>query len=154
MEGPSNLVSFINSIAPYWEAAKPIWYARVADPRTEQGNALLTAESPLTRANAIVAPLMVFHGKNDPRVNVQESAQLVAAVRANGKPVEYFVGPNAGHTYAQYSAMEWFLAKYLGGRSQEAVPADVVAKPKEISGDPRRITGAGTSKEPGANPSK
>jgi dipeptidyl aminopeptidase/acylaminoacyl peptidase len=154
MEGPSNLVTFIYELAPYWEASKSVWYARVADPRTEQGKALLLAESPLTRANAIVAPLMVFHGKNDPRVNIGESKQIVTALRDNGKPVEYLVGPNAGHTYAQYSAMESFLAKYLGGRSQEDVPADVAAKPKDIRIDPRAASGAAPSKEPDANPSK
>jgi dipeptidyl aminopeptidase/acylaminoacyl peptidase len=154
MEGPSNLVSFINSIAPYWEAAKRIWYARVGDPRTEQGKALLAAESPLTRANAIVAPLMVVHGKNDPRVNIQESKQIVAALRDNGKRVEYLVGPNAGHGYAQHAATEAFLAKYLGGRSEEDVPADVAAKPGEIRVDPPTASGAAPSKQPDANPSK
>jgi hypothetical protein len=53
--------------------------------------------------------------------------QIVAAVRDNGKPVEYLAGPNAGHSYAQHSAMESFLAKYLGGRCQEDVPIDVAA---------------------------
>jgi dipeptidyl aminopeptidase/acylaminoacyl peptidase len=154
MEGPSNLVTFIDRIPSYWEAGKKVWYARVADPRTEQGKALLIAESPLTRANAIVAPLMVVHGKNDPRVNIQESNQIVAALRDNGKPVEYLVGPNAGHSYAQHSAMESFLAKYLGGRSQEDVPADVDDKPKEIRVDPRTVSGAVTLREPDANPSK
>ena len=32
-------------------------------------------------------PLMVVRGKNDPRVNIRESNQIVAAVRDNGKPV-------------------------------------------------------------------
>jgi dipeptidyl aminopeptidase/acylaminoacyl peptidase len=153
MEGPSNLVTFINEIPPYWEAGKKVWYARIADPTTEQGKALLIAESPLTRANAIVAPLMVVHGKNDPRVNIQESKQIVAAMRGNGRLVEYHVGPNAGHGYAQHSAMESFLAKYLGGRCQDA-PVDVSAKPKEIGVDPHTVSGAVTSKEPDANPSK
>jgi dipeptidyl aminopeptidase/acylaminoacyl peptidase len=154
MEGPSNLATFINAIPPYWESGRRFWYAHVADPTTEQGKALLMAESPLARASAIVAPLMVVHGKNDPRVNVQESNQIVAALRDDGKPVEYLVGPNAGHGYAQHSAMESFLAKYLGGRSQEDGPADVAAKPKEIRVDPHAVSGAVTSKEPDANPSK
>jgi dipeptidyl aminopeptidase/acylaminoacyl peptidase len=154
MEGPSNLVTFINAIPPYWESGSGFWYAHVADPRTEQGKALLIAESPLARAKDIVAPLLVFHGKNDPRVNIQEASQIVAALRDAGKTVEYLVGANAGHGYAQHAETEAFLAKYLGGRSQEDVPADVAAEPKEIRGDPRRITGADTSKQPDANPSR
>src|SRR5207253_2254564 len=70
MEGPSNLVTFINAIPPYWESGRRFWYAHVADPRTEQGKGLLIAESPLARAKDIVAPLLIFHGKNDPRVNI------------------------------------------------------------------------------------
>jgi dipeptidyl aminopeptidase/acylaminoacyl peptidase len=136
-------------------------YTRVADPKTEEGKALLIAESPLTRANAIVTPLMVVQGKNDPRVNIRESNQIVAAVRDNGKPVEYLVAPDEGHGFARpinnlamVSAIEPFLAKYLGGRYQEDVPADVAAKLKEITVDPRTVSGAVTLKEPDANAAK
>ena len=136
-------------------------YTRVADPTTEAGKALLIAESPLTRANAIVTPLMVVQGKNDPRVNIRESNQIVAAVRDNGKPVEYLVAPDEGHGFARpinnlamVSAMEPFLAKYLGGRYQEDVPADVAAKLREMRVDPQTVSGVVTLKEPDANPSK
>jgi dipeptidyl aminopeptidase/acylaminoacyl peptidase len=159
--GPSNLVTELNLLPAYWEAGKKAMYTRVADPKTEEGKALLIAESPLTRANAIVTPLMVVQGKNDPRVNIRESNQIVAAVRDNGKPVEYLVAPDEGHGYARpinnlamVSAMEPFLAKYLGGRYQEDVPADVAAKLKEIRVDPRMVSGAVTLKEPDAYPSK
>jgi len=52
------------------------------------------------------------------------------------------------------SAMEPFLAKYLGGRYQEDVPPDVAAKLTEMRVDPRMVNGAVTLKEPGATPSK
>jgi dipeptidyl aminopeptidase/acylaminoacyl peptidase len=159
--GPSNLVTELNLLPAYWEAGKKAMYTRVADPTTEEGKALLIAESPLTQANAIVTPLMVVQGKNDPRVNIRESNQIVAAVRDNGKPVEYLVAPDEGHGYARpinnlamVSAIEPFLAKYLGGRYQEDVPADVAAKLKEIRVDPQTVSGAVTLKEPDANPSK
>ena len=74
--GPSNLVTELNLLPAYWEAGKQAMYTRVADPKTEEGKALLIAESPLTRANAIVTPLMVVQGKNDPRVNIRESNQI------------------------------------------------------------------------------
>jgi dipeptidyl aminopeptidase/acylaminoacyl peptidase len=159
--GPSNLVTELNLLPAYWEAGKKAMYTRVADPKTEEGKALLIAESPLTRANAIVTPLMVVQGKNDPRVNIRESNQIVAAVRDNGKPVEYLVAADEGHGYARpinnlamVSAMEPFLAKYLGGRCQEDVPADVAAKLKEITVDPRTVSGAVPLKEPDASSSK
>ena len=148
---PSNLITLLDAIPPYWEAGRKQMYTRMADPTTAEGKALLIAESPLTQAKAIVTPLMVVQGKNDPRVNIRESNQIVAAVRDNGKPVEYLVAPDEGHGFARpinnlamVTAMEKFFAKYLGGRYQQDVPADVAAKLKEITVDPKTVSGAVT----------
>ncbi len=150
---PSNLITLLDAIPPYWEAGRKQMYTRMADPTTPAGKALLMAESPLTQAKAIVTPLLVVQGKNDPRVNIRESDQIVAAVRDNGKPVEYLVAPDEGHGFARpinnlamVAAMEGFLAQYLGGRYQQDVPADVAAKLKDITVDPRTVSGAVTLK--------
>ncbi len=146
---PSNLITLLDAIPPYWEAARKQMYTRMADPTTPDGKALLVAESPLTQAKAIVTPLMVVQGKNDPRVNIRESNQIVAAVRDNGKPIEYLVAPDEGHGFARpinnlamVTAMEQFFAKYLSGRYQQDVPPDVEAKLKEITVDPKTVSGA------------
>ena len=146
---PSNLITLLDAIPPYWEAGRKQMYTRMADPTTAQGKALLIAESPLTQAKAIVTPLLVIQGKNDPRVNVRESDQIVAAVRDNGKAVEYLVAPDEGHGFARpinnlamVTAMEKFFAAHLGGRSQSEVSADVAAKLQEITVDPRTVSGA------------
>ena len=150
---PSNLITLLDAIPPYWEAGRKQMYARMADPTTPQGKALLVAESPLTKAKDIVTPLLVVQGKNDPRVNIRESNQIVAAVRDNGKPVEYLVAPDEGHGFARpinnlamVTAMEQFLPKYLGGRAQQDVPTDVEAKLKEITVDPKTVNGEVTLK--------
>ena len=150
---PSNLITLLDAIPPYWEAGRKQMYTRMADPTTPAGKSLLIAESPLTQAKSIVTPLMVVQGKNDPRVNVRESDQIVAAVRDNGKPVEYLVAPDEGHGFARpinnlamVAAMEEFLAQYLGGRYQQDIPADVAAKLKDITVDPRTVNGAVTLK--------
>jgi dipeptidyl aminopeptidase/acylaminoacyl peptidase len=146
---PSNLITLLDAIPPYWEAGRKQMYTRMGDPTTTQGKALLVAESPLTMAKAIVTPLLVVQGKNDPRVNVRESNQIVAAVRDNGKPVKYIVAPDEGHgfarpinTLAYVTASEDFFAQYLGGRSQKDVPADVAARLKDITVDPATVSGA------------
>jgi dipeptidyl aminopeptidase/acylaminoacyl peptidase len=145
---PSNLITLLDAIPPYWEAGRKQMYTRMGDPTTPQGKALLVAESPLTMAKAIVTPLLVVQGKNDPRVNVRESNQIVAAVRDNGKPVQYIVAPDEGHgfarpinTLAYVTAAEDFFAQYLGGRSQKEVPADVAARLKDITVDPKTVSG-------------
>jgi dipeptidyl aminopeptidase/acylaminoacyl peptidase len=150
---PSNLITLLDAIPPYWEAGRKQLYARMADPTTAQGKLLLVAESPLTQAKAIVTPLLVVQGKNDPRVNIRESDQIVAAVRDNGKPIEYLVAPDEGHGFARpinnlslVTAMEKFYAHYLGGRYQVDVPPDVAARLAEITVDPKTVSGAVTLK--------
>jgi len=157
--GPSNLITLLDALPPYWEAGRKLMYARMADPTTAAGKTLLTAESPLGQARAIVTPLMVVQGRNDPRVNIRESDQIVAAVRDNGKPVEYLVAPDEGHGFARpinnlamVTAMEPFLEKYLGGRRQADVPPDVEAKLKEITVDTKTVSGAVTLKGATATP--
>lgn len=150
---PSNLITLLDAIPPYWEAGRKQMYTRMADPTTPEGKALLIAESPLTQAKAIVTPLMVVQGKNDPRVNIRESNQIVAAVRDNGKPVEYLVAADEGHGFARpinnlamVTGMEAFFAKYLGGRYQADAPPEVEAKLKEMIVDPKTVSGAVTLK--------
>ncbi len=145
---PSNLITLLDAIPPYWEAGRKQMYTRMGDPNTAEGRALLVAESPLTQAKAIVTPLMVVQGKNDPRVNIRESNQIVAAVRDNGKPVEYLVAPDEGHGFARpinnlalVAAMEKFLAGYLGGRYQETMTPEVAARLKLLTVDPKTVSG-------------
>ena len=95
----------------------------------------------------------VVQGKNDPRVNIRESNQIVAAVRDDGKPVEYLVAPDKGRGFARptnnlamETAIEEFLLKDLGGRYQKDYPADVEAKLKKITVDPKTVSGAVTLK--------
>lgn len=149
---PSNLITFLDAVPAYWEAGRRRAYMRIADPTTVEGKALLVAESPLTQAKAIVTPLLVVQGKNDPRVNVRESEQIVAAVRDNGKPVEYLLAPDEGHGFNRpvnvlsfVAATERFYAQYLGGQYQKDVPSDIAANLKAITVDPTTVSGTVTS---------
>jgi dipeptidyl aminopeptidase/acylaminoacyl peptidase len=121
--GPSNLITLLESIPPYWKTYLEDFALRVGDPRTEQGRKLLTERSPLTRVNAIQRPLLIAQGANDPRVKQAESDQIVAAMKAKSLPVTYVVYPDEGHGFANpanrtsfYAVAEGFLAGCLGGR--------------------------------------
>ena len=145
--GPSNLITLLKSIPPYWEAARKIFHERMGDPTTPEGRAQLERQSPLNSASKIRTPLLVIQGANDPRVNKNESDQIVAALRDRGFPVEYIVAPDEGHGFARpvnnmasFAAAEKFLAKHLGGRYQESMPPDVAARLKEITVDPKSVT--------------
>ena len=67
--GPSNLLTLLEAIPPYWEAGRKIMYKRMADPGTPEGKAWMHERSPLYSAEKIKTPLMVVQGANDPRVN-------------------------------------------------------------------------------------
>jgi dipeptidyl aminopeptidase/acylaminoacyl peptidase len=123
--GPSNLVTLLQSIPPYWESFIETFAQRVGDHRTEDGQLFLRSRSPLYKADEIVRPLLIGQGANDPRVKQQESDQIVAAMEANELPVTYVLFPDEGHGFARpenresfYAIMEVFLDGCLGGRSQ------------------------------------
>jgi dipeptidyl aminopeptidase/acylaminoacyl peptidase len=144
--GPSNLITLLNSIPPYWEQIRKMFHKRMGDPGTPEGKAQLERQSPLNSAAKIKTPLMVVQGANDPRVNKAESDQIVIALRDRGFPVEYLVAPDEGHGFARpvnnmamFAAAEMFLAKHLGGRYQEGGTAEVVARLKEITVDPKTV---------------
>lgn len=145
--GPSNLITLLESIPPYWEQIRKLFYERMGDPNTPEGKAQLIRQSPLTSADNIKTPLMVVQGANDPRVNKRESDQIVIALRDRGFPVEYIVAPDEGHGFARpinnmamFASAEKFLAKYLGGRYQENMTAEVGARLKEITVDVKTVT--------------
>jgi len=144
--GPSNLITLLEAIPPYWEAGRKIMYSRMADPGTPEGKAWLKERSPLSAAAQIRTPLMVVQGANDPRVNKGEAEQIVIALRDRGFPVEYLLAPDEGHGFARpvnnmamYMAAEKFLAKHLDGRYQEGGKPEVVARLKEITVDPKTV---------------
>jgi dipeptidyl aminopeptidase/acylaminoacyl peptidase len=123
--GPSNLFTLLETIPPYWESGKQQFYKRMGDPTTEEGRALLKSRSPLNFADKIARPLLIGQGANDPRVNVRESDQIVAAMNAKHIPVTYVVFPDEGHGFARpvnniaFNAVtENFLASCLGGRAE------------------------------------
>ncbi len=116
--GPSNLVTLIRSIPPYWEPMKRVFDLRVGSVETEED--FLKSRSPLFSADRIDIPLLIAQGANDPRVKQAESEQIVAALRARGKPVDYLLFEDEGHGFAKpenrlkfYAAAEEFLARHL-----------------------------------------
>lgn len=144
--GPANLITLLDSIPPYWEAGRQMFYQRMGNPTTPDGKALLVERSPLTSAAKIKTPLLIAQGANDPRVNHAESEQIIIALRDRGFPVEYLLIPDEGHGFARpvnnmasIMATERFFAKYLNGRYQDGGTPEVVARLKEVTVDPKTV---------------
>lgn len=123
--GPSNLLTFIQSLPPYWSMGQAVIFrTRVGNPDTEEE--LLQSRSPLFKVDQIKIPLLIAQGANDPRVKQAESEQIVAAMKSKGIPYEYLLFSDEGHGFVKpenrltfYAAVEKFLARYLGGRYEE-----------------------------------
>lgn len=124
--GVSNLFTFMSTIPPYWEPYLEMMYEMVGHP--ENDKELMESASPVMHADKITAPLFVAQGAKDPRVNVDESDQMVEAMTNRGVEVEYMVEPEEGHGFHNeenrfkfYRAMEGFLNKHIGVGSLEKV---------------------------------
>lgn len=121
--GPSNLVTFMNSIPPYWAPMIELFKKRVGDHTTEEGRQFLLSRSPLTYVDRIRKPLLIGQGANDPRVKQSESDQIVQTMQAKNIPVTYVLFPDEGHGFVRpenglafFAVAEVFLAQHLGGR--------------------------------------
>ncbi len=117
--GVSNLFTFFKTIPPYWKPYLEVMYTMVGHP--EKNIEEMTATSPALQHEKISAPLFVIQGANDPRVNIDESDQVVRNLRARGIDVPYMVKYDEGHgfgneenVFEMYEAAIGFLKKHLG----------------------------------------
>ena len=126
--GVSNLFTFMKSIPPYWKPylkiIKEIWY----DEDNPEEKAIMEEVSPVNHIDKIKKPLFVVQGANDPRVNIDESDQIVEALRARGVDVPYMVKYDEGHGFGKeensiefYKAMMGFYAKHLKQKEKEPI---------------------------------
>ena len=119
--GPSNLITLMQSIPPYWAPLMAMFQHRVGNLETEAE--FLKSRSPLFFVDRIEKPLLIGQGANDPRVKQAESEQIVEAMSQADKPVQYVLYTDEGHGFARpenrlhfYAIAEAFLAEYLGGQ--------------------------------------
>jgi dipeptidyl aminopeptidase/acylaminoacyl peptidase len=145
--GPSNIITLLNSIPPYWEPIKKMFDLRVGDMDDPEELKMLQEQSPLNYAENITKPLYIVQGANDPRVKKAESDQMVVALRELGRDVEYMMAPDEGHGFAGLEnrlvmiyAMEKFFAKHLDGRYQKDLSDELRKRYNEIKVDISTVT--------------
>jgi dipeptidyl aminopeptidase/acylaminoacyl peptidase len=121
--GPANLITFIETVPPYWTIGQESFFLRVGNPETEAD--FLASRSPLNYVERIEIPMLLLYGANDPRVKLSEGEQISAALEEAGVDYEYVVYENEGHGFARpenrldaYRRVELFLAEHLGGRAE------------------------------------
>jgi len=116
--GVSNLFTFLHTIPPYWKPYLDMMHEMVGHP--EKDKEQMTAASPALHVDKITTPLFVIQGANDPRVNIDESDQIVRSLRSRNIDVPYMVKYDEGHGFHNeenrfevYNAMIGFLGKHL-----------------------------------------
>jgi len=109
--GISNLFTFMETIPPYWipylAILKAVWY----DSDFLKEKEIMKEVSPVYHIDKIKKPLFVVQGANDPRVNIDESDQIVKALRVKGFTVPYMVKYDEGHGFhKEENCMDFYLA--------------------------------------------
>ncbi|HYK39379.1 MAG TPA: prolyl oligopeptidase family serine peptidase, partial [Candidatus Eremiobacteraceae bacterium] len=115
--GMSNLVTFLEHTEAYRRDLRRVEYG---DERDAKMREFLEKIAPMNNIEKIKKPMMVVAGKNDPRVPVSESEQIVAALKKQSTTVWYLMAKDEGHGYRkkqnqdfQFYATVEFLKEYL-----------------------------------------
>lgn len=118
--GVSNLFTFMETIPPYWAPYLPMLKAIWYDLEIPEEKKIMEEVSPVFHIDKIKKPLFVVQGANDPRVNIDESDQIVQALRNRGMEALYMVKYDEGHGFRKeenridlYKAMMGFFAVHL-----------------------------------------
>ena len=129
--GISNVKTFFETLPPWWGPIRTRWIRRIGvDLNNEE---TVRRISPYYHAAQIKAPVLIFHGMNDPRVKFAEAEQILKVLRDLKRDVQLIAFPEGGHgSWGGADAMEElgrteaFLAKHLGGRLEpyEPVPGN------------------------------
>jgi dipeptidyl aminopeptidase/acylaminoacyl peptidase len=121
--GPSNIKTMLQAVPPYFAPLKGLFIRIFGD--AENDEEYNRRVSPLFHVDKIRVPLLIGQGANDPRCKIQESDQIVEAMRRKELDVTYAVYADEGHGFVRpenqmdfCGRMEAFFARYLGGRSE------------------------------------
>jgi dipeptidyl aminopeptidase/acylaminoacyl peptidase len=106
--GIANFLTFLKNTQDYRRDLRRVEYG---DERDEKMRAFLEQISPANHADQISKPLFVIQGKNDPRVPLTESEQMVKAIRDHGGKVWYLMAKDEGHGFQKKKNVDFqFLA--------------------------------------------
>jgi len=102
--GIANFVSFLENTESYRRDNRRAEYGDERDPAMRE---FLQKISPLSHAAQVKKPLLVVHGRNDPRVPYSEAQAMVKAVREQGTPVWFLTAEDEGHSFSKADNREY-----------------------------------------------
>lgn len=117
--GISDFTTFLKNTADYRRSNRESEYGSL-----EKDYDFLKEISPVNKVDRIKAPLMIIHGRNDPRVPVGEAEQMYSAITARGGTAELLIYEDEGHGIAKlknrldaYPKIVQFLDKYVKNKN-------------------------------------
>lgn len=106
--------NFLKNTGSYRRKLRESEYGPLSDPE------FLRSVSPIYKIDRIKTPLMVIHGKNDPRVPVSEAYLIIDNLKKRGVDVEVLIFEDEGHStkkrgnlLLRYKKMVEFFDKHL-----------------------------------------
>ncbi|WP_188454272.1 S9 family peptidase [Virgibacillus oceani] len=90
--GISHFKTFLENTGPWRRKLREFEYGSLAND-TE----FFEQIAPLNHTDKISVPLLIFHGRNDTRVPVNEAEQLTADLKGQGKQVDLVIFEDEGH---------------------------------------------------------
>ncbi len=121
--GVANWPRVVDNWPAFWRN-RHVFARTYGDVNKPEDRAQMLANSPVSHLDKITAPLLVIHGGNDIRVLKQDSDDVVAGLQKLGRPVDYLLFADEGHSIskwrnklAMWRTIEDTLASCLGGRS-------------------------------------
>ena len=78
------------------------------DERDPEMRTFLESIAPLNHVDKMSKPMLIGQGLNDPRVPVDESAQIVAELERNDIPVWYILAKDEGHGFRKKPNRDYY----------------------------------------------
>ena len=115
--GVTDVGLLFDSMPRHWEPLKELMKVQIGDP---DDGAFMDSISPVAHVENIDDPILIVHGRRDPRVVIEHAEKLRREMRKMEKPFEWLVKGNEGHGFSKednrielYTKMDSFLAEHL-----------------------------------------
>jgi len=116
--GVTDVAMLFNTMPEAWEVQIDVMKEQIGDP---DDNKFMESISPLFHVKNIKAPLLILHGKRDPRVVFKHATKLKSKMKKYNKPYEWLSKPKEGHGFQKeenkieaYKLITKFLDKHIG----------------------------------------
>jgi dipeptidyl aminopeptidase/acylaminoacyl peptidase len=109
VSGITDFIGFLGGTAPYLRGNER---EEFGDERDTDTRAFLRRISPLTGAERITRPLLLVSGKNDPRIPISQSEQLLNRLRSRSQTVWYLKANDEGGGFAKWQNREAYYRAF------------------------------------------